>query len=300
MGPRDLDYFRRDVLAGRVALISGGGSGIGFTIAQQLGRHGAKVCIMGRRVAFLEEAVKVLRGEGIEAQCVAGDVRSPEDCENAVQTAATSFGSLDILINNAAGNFLSLAENLSPNGFKTVMEIDSFGAFNLTTRAFPRLKESKFGGVVTSISATLHYAGAWGQTAAIAAKAGIDAMMLNLALEWAEYRIRCNCVSPGPVEDTPGLEKLGAGLSMDFINSQIPLGRAVMKEEVASICLYLCLNEGITGEKIVIDGGQWFAKPLPFPREKIAKLARSAERGSREMGPDAATRTLNGPPRSAL
>ena len=118
--------FRADALAGRVALVTGGGSGIGFGIARQLGMHGAKgVVIMGRRQGFLDEAVAELAKSGVRAVGVSGDVRSPADCARAVQTAVSTYGGLDTLVNSAAGNFLASAEDLSEKGFRTVMEIDS-------------------------------------------------------------------------------------------------------------------------------------------------------------------------------
>merc|ERR1712066_470609 len=134
------------------------------------------------------------------------------------------LGSLDILINCAAGNFLAPAEQLSPNGFKTMIDIDTLGVFNMSHVAFEHLKASKFGGVITNITATLHYTAAWYQTAPVAAKAAIDAMTRNLALEWADYGIRCNCIAPGPIAETPGLEKLSGGQSdMDFSHTGLPL-----------------------------------------------------------------------------
>jgi len=272
--------------------VTGGGSGIGFEIAQQFGKHGAAgVMIMGRRKQFLDDAVRLLEAGGIKAAACVGDVRRPEDCDAAVKETVKAFGSLDVLVNCAAGNFLAAAEELSPNGFKTVMEIDTQGTFNMTHFAFPALKASKFGGVVTSITATLHYTATWFQSAPVAAKAAIDVLMRNLALEWGEFGIRCNTIAPGPIEETPGLEKLSGGAAgrgtMEFPG--IPLRRAGTKAEIASACIYLCLNEYITGHSLVVDGGDWFGKAAFMPREMVSRISRSVERGSREMGPGAGT-----------
>lgn len=284
---RSISYFRQDALAGRVVLVTGGGSGIGFEIARQFGLHGAKgVVLMGRRQKFLDDAVKLLAGEGIKAATSCGDIRKPQDCAAAVAAARNSFGSIDVLINCAAGNFLAPAEGLSPNGFKTVVDIDLIGSFNMAHAAFESLKASQFGGVVTSITSTLHYTGTWYQTAPVAAKAGIDTMAKNLALEWGEFGIRCNTIAPGPVEDTPGIEKLSGGTWRDMTWPQIPTRRAATKAEIASASLYLCLNESVTGHTMVVDGGEWFGKAPFMPREMIARISRGVEKASRDIGPD--------------
>lgn len=286
---KQLSYFRADVMSERVVLVTGGGSGIGFEIARQFGLHGAKgVVLMGRRQAFLEKAVEMLASQGIKAAAASGDIRKPEDCEKAVRAAVDNFGGLDVVVNAAAGNFLAPAEQLSPNGFKTVMDIDTIGVFNMSRMAFDRLKESKFGGIITNITATLHYTATWYQAAPVAAKAAIDALTRNLALEWADYGIRCNCIAPGPIAETPGLEKLSGGQSdMDFSGTGLPLKRAGTKAEIASMALYLCLNEYVTGQCIPVDGGEWFGKTPFLPREVVSQLSRKVEGGSRDMGPGA-------------
>lgn len=286
-----LTYFRRDVMAGRVALITGGGSGIGFEIARQLGLHGAKgVLLMGRREDFLKKAVDMLAVEGINATSFTGDVRKPEVCNAAVCKAVEEFGSLDILVNAAAGNFLAAAEQLSPNGFKTVMDIDTVGCFNMAHFAFEALKASQFGGVITNITSTLHYTATWYQTAPVAAKAAIDAMTRNLALEWGDFGIRCNCIAPGPIAETPGLEKLSGGNS-DLTFPGMPLNRAGTKAEIASTVIYFCLNEYITGQCLAVDGGEWFGKQKYMPREAIAQISHKVEKGSRDMGPGSSARS---------
>lgn len=150
--------FRNDICKDRVAIITGGGSGIGYEIARQLGKHGAKIVLMGRRVNVLQDAVTVLKGEGVDATYCNGDVRDPNDAEKVVNTAISTYGYLDTLINSAAGNFLCVAEDLSTKGFKTVLDIDTVGCFNMSHAAFPHLKQSKRGKLI-NISATLHYRG---------------------------------------------------------------------------------------------------------------------------------------------
>jgi len=282
-----VNYFKDDVMTGRVAVVTGGGSGIGFELARQLGLHKAKgVVIMGRRQQFLDQAVKALQAEGIQAAAYAGDVRKGQDCDAVCELARSKFGSLDILINCAAGNFLAAAEMLTPNGFRTVQEIDLLGTFNMCRSAFPGLKESKFGGNVINITATLHYGATWWQAAACSAKAGIDALGRTLGLEWGHYNIRVNGVAPGPIADTPGLKKLSAGSdkAMDWSKS-VALERPGTKEEIASTVIFLCLNQYITSEVIVVDGGNWMMKPQGVPREAVLAASKAIEKTSRDMGP---------------
>merc|ERR1712151_366513 len=168
------------------------------------------------------------------------------------------------------------------------MDIDTLGCFNMMHAAFEPLKVSKFGGVITSVTSTLHYTATWWQTAPVAAKAAIDTMTRNLAMEGGEFGIRCNTIAPGPVEDTPGLEKLSGGNStMEF--PTIPIKRASTKAEIASSALYLCLNEAITGHWMVVDGGEWFGKQAFMPRDVVAQISRRVEKGSRDMGPGASS-----------
>jgi len=234
----------------------------------------------------LEEAVAILKKDNVVADFYAGDIRKIEDCKAAVDKAVQSFGSLDILVNSAAGNFLAAADELSVNGFRTVMDIDAQGMFNITRTAFPHLKVSKFGGVVTSITATLHYTATWYQGAPVAAKAAIEALSRTMALEWGEFGIRVNCVAPGPIADTPGMEKLSGGKPESAaVLDRVPLRRAGTKEEIGMACIFLCLNKYITGDTMNVDGGEWFGSRPSLPREKVSKVSRGVEGGSRAMGP---------------
>ncbi|CAE7223147.1 unnamed protein product, partial [Symbiodinium pilosum] len=208
-----------------------------------------------------------------------------EDCEAAVKVAVDTFGALDILVNAAAGNFLAAAEEISSKGFKTVMDIDTVGSFNMCRSAFSSLKTSRFGGVVVSITATLHYGATWYQAAPVAAKAAIDAFTRTLALEWGEFGVRCNCVAPGPIADTPGMEKLSGGKADQVDWTYIPARRAGTKFEIASACIYLCLNTYITGQILPVDGGEWFGKKAMIPREMVSRISRGVEKQSRAMGP---------------
>ena len=170
--------FRPDLLANKVCLVTGGGSGIGFEIARQFVAHGAQVVIMGRRENVLQEALGLLEKAGSAAGVAyyaKGDVRNPDDCLAAVDVAVSRFGRLDVLVNSAAGNFLSSLEDLTPKGFKTVMEIDTMGVFNMASAAFTPLKDSGSGNII-NLTATLHYGATWWQGHPSAAKAAIDSL----------------------------------------------------------------------------------------------------------------------------
>src|SRR5690349_146996 len=172
--PGPLDVFASNVLAGHVALVTGGGTGICRGIAAAYARFGADVCIVSRKQAILDETAAQLREQtGRKVLAVAADVRDPDAIARAVKTCSEQFGKLDTLVNGAAGNFLAPAAGLSPNGFRTVIDIDLNGTFNTSRAAFDLLKASG-NAFVLNISATLHYHGTPLQIHASAAKAGVD------------------------------------------------------------------------------------------------------------------------------
>ncbi|CAF1017415.1 unnamed protein product [Rotaria sordida] len=282
--------FKSNILDNQVALVTGGSSGIGLEICRQLGKHGCSVAMMGRRAEILTLAEKMLTDEGIRALSVQGDVRKPEDCIRAIQSTVEKFGGLNCLINGAAGNFLCAAENLSPNGFKTVLDIDTQGTFNMCRSAFSELRKSSNANII-NITATFHYAAMWYQLHVCTAKAAIDALTRSLALEWGEYGIRVNGIAPGPIADTAGFSKLGGSL-MDTDSSNnplletIPLKRIGTKWDVAMSVLYLCSSAGqnITGTILVNDGGNWLHKPQILDRETVQSFSRSIEKKSRQEG----------------
>ncbi|CAF0777491.1 unnamed protein product [Rotaria sp. Silwood1] len=282
--------YKSNIMDKQVALVTGGSSGIGFEICRQLGKHGCSVVMMGRRAEVLTLAEKTLTDEGIRAFGVQGDVRKPEDGVRAVKSAVEKFGELNCLINGAAGNFLCAAENLSPNGFKTVLDIDTQGTFNMCRAAFPELRKSSNANII-NISATLHYGATWYQSHVCAAKAAIDALTRSLALEWGEYGIRVNGIAPGPIADTAGFSKLGGSL-MDADSSNnpllesVPLKRLGTKWDVAMSVLYLCSSAGqnITGSILVNDGAHWLHKPPILDRETVESFSRSVEKKSRQEG----------------
>lgn len=284
-----MSCFKPDVLNNMVALITGGSSGIGFEIARQLGLHGCSVFISGRRKDVLDAAVSKLRAEGIALTGLQGDVRKQETCDQWVAAVDSQFGRLDILVNCAAGNFLTAAEELTPNGFKTVMEIDALGVFTMSRAAFPMLCQSSRPNII-NISATLQMPATWFQVHASAAKSAIDSMTRTLALEWGHRGIRVNGIAPGPIQGTAGLSKLGPAGESDaaekMILQTIPIGRMGQKSDIAYCCVYLSSEAAtfITGDTLIVDGGNWLWKPQIVPRSVVSSVSRGVEAKSRKVG----------------
>ncbi|CAM9903603.1 unnamed protein product [Ectocarpus sp. 12 AP-2014] len=280
--------FHQDCLQGKVALVTGGGSGIGFQIARQLGLHGASVVIMGRREKFLSEAVDQLRADGVAASFFTGDVRSRESAEASVAFTVKTYGRMDTLVNGAAGNFLANAHELKLKGFKTVMEIDTVGVFNMSSAAFPALRESGTGAII-NITMTLHYGATWFQAHASAAKAAIDSLTrhVSLAMEWGSYGIRVNGIAPGPIADTPGMAKLSVGLGRDDATKHIPLGRMGTTFDIGMGAVFLVSSAAsyVSGDTLVVDGAEWMYKEPLLKPEAVSRMSRAVEQRSRAMGP---------------
>jgi len=173
--------FRADLMAGKTIVITGGATGIGFGIATQFGLHGANVVVGSRRGTVVEEACKKLSAMGIKCAGTTCDVRSKESCDALANYAVETFNHIDVLVNNAAGNFMSSAEAITENGFRTVIDIDLQGSFNMSKACLPYLKQSGKG-VIINITATLHYKSHPFQMHAAAAKAGIDVMTETLGV----------------------------------------------------------------------------------------------------------------------
>jgi len=251
--------FVDGLLAGRVAFVTGGGTGITGGVARALSEAGARVALVSRKLEHLEPAAEVIRAGGGEALAIACDVRQPDEVERALAATVERFGKLDIVVNGAAGNFLCPAEELSPNGFGTVVDIDLKGTFNVCRAAVGELK--KRGGSILNISATLHYLGTPLQLHVSAAKAGVDALTQNLAVEWGRYGIRTNAIAPGPIEDTEGMKRLLPSDLKEKLKKRIPVGRFGRIKDIEDTAVFLCSDAAsfINGAIIVVDGGQWLA-----------------------------------------
>jgi len=255
-----MTVFKDDVLAGKVAFITGGGSGICKGIAKCFMEHGAHTAIVSRKLERLEQSASSLsNATGQRCLAVAADVREPETVEAALDKTLAELGHVDIVVNGAAGNFLAPAAALSYNAFKTVMAIDTLGTYNTSRAAFDKALRDN-GGSIINISATLHYGATPLQIHASAAKAAVDSITRSLALEWGPLGIRVNGIAPGPIGDTEGMRRLAPSEQITAkLVKTIPLQRFGQISEIANVALFLSTNAAslIHGETIVADGGSW-------------------------------------------
>ncbi|NUP06673.1 MAG: SDR family oxidoreductase [Polyangiaceae bacterium] len=251
--------FQKDLFKGKVAFVTGGGSGICLGITRHLMQHGADTAILGRKTERLVQAASDLEAStGNKCAAITCDVRDPKAVETAIAATLERFGRIDFVVNGAAGNFLAPAAQLSYNGFRTVMDIDANGTFNVCRAAFDAYLRDH-GGVILNISATLHYGATPMQIHASAAKAAIDSMTRTLAVEWAGLGIRINGIAPGPIDDTEGMSRLAPGDLKDRMIASIPIKRFGTIDEIANLAVFLCSDAAslIHGATIVADGGAW-------------------------------------------
>lgn len=256
---------------GHTVFVTGGGSGINLGIAKAFAALGANVAICGRTASKLERAAQELRNGGGRVLPVVADVRDPDALAQAIEQTGTELGDIGTLVCGAAGNFVSPAEAMSPKGFRTVIEIDLLGAFNAAHAAFPQLKRTR--GSVLFISGGQSYVPFRYQAHVGAAKAGIDMLMRDLALEWGPLGIRCNSIVPGPVEGTEGMQRLTPEGDALMWSRMVPLGRMAQVDEVAQMAVVLAspLGSYVSGAVLPVDGGQNLTGSAPF-NEQVERM----------------------------
>lgn len=251
MTPPPKRVFSENFLENRVALVTGGGTGIGKGIAKMLGVHGAKIAIASRKQQVLDATCEELTREGIECLAIACDIRDTDSIESLMKAIMQQWGRLDILVNNAAGNFPARIEDISANGFKTVVDIDLQGTFNVSKAAFQASFKAN-GGAIINITAPYDGFGVAWQSHAAAAKAGIISFTRSAAVEWAPLGIRVNAVAPGGVIGTEGTNRL-----KDTLSDAAEKGKYGTPEDIANAVMFLASDAArfITGVNLIVDGG---------------------------------------------
>jgi NAD(P)-dependent dehydrogenase (short-subunit alcohol dehydrogenase family) len=283
--------FDSKTLAGRSILVTGGGSGLGLEMAKAFASYGAKVTIAGRKKERLEAAVQEVAAgarEGGEADHFAADIREPVEVKALVAHAVSRFGKVDGLVNNAAGNFLVAAEDLSPNGFDAVVKTVLYGSVWCTLEVGRHLLETKRPGAVVSIVTTYAWTGTAFALPSACAKAGVLAMTRSLAVEWGHAGIRLNAIAPGPIPTEGAFSRLMASPEAEKnALARIPSGRFGAKEEIANLATFLlsdlCLYQ--TGDCVTMDGGEWIAGAGEFSDyRKVPREAFKAALGAMKPG----------------
>jgi NAD(P)-dependent dehydrogenase (short-subunit alcohol dehydrogenase family) len=276
--------FDSKILSGRSILVTGGGSGLGLAMAKAFASYGAKVTIAGRKKERLEAALPQIAAsarEGGEADSFAADVRDPEAVKALVSHAAARFGKVDGLVNNAAGNFLVSAEDLTPNGFDAVVRTVLHGSVWCTLEVGRRLLAEKRPGAIVSIVTTYAWTGTAFALPSACAKAGVLAMTRSLAVEWGHAGIRLNAIAPGPIPTEGAFSRLiPTEEDRQRALSRIPSGRFGTTEEIGNLATFLLsdLCRWQTGDCVTLDGGEWlfgageFSDFLKTPRDQFRKM----------------------------
>lgn len=269
--------FDVQLLKGKKIVVTGGGTGLGKSMATRFAELGADLVITSRRQNVIDETAKTLRELGGKVLAISCDVRDAEQVESMVEQTVSEFGTIDILLNNAAGNFISPTENLSSNAFRTIVDIVLNGTFHCTQAVGKVMRKNK-SGVILNIVTTYAWTGSGYVVPSACAKAGVLAMTRSLAVEWAKYGIRTAAIAPGPFPTKGAWSRLAPpGLGIEKkMKERIPLKRVGEHIELANLATYLISDQAayINGEVVTIDGGEWLKGAGEMNElEKIPKAA---------------------------
>ncbi|WP_417725191.1 SDR family oxidoreductase [Salipiger sp.] len=256
-----LETYASGMLRGKTAFVTGGGTGIGFGIARTLGLLGATVCIISRKEDVLIEAAKNLEADGIDVMYVAVDIRDFDAVQAAVDQTVERMGSLDILVNCAAGLFHAPAEELSENGWKVLIDINLNGAWACCKAAFKPLSQAQDGGRIINIVSPFAWQSWPGSVNAAAAKAGLISMAHTLAVEWGRYNIHVNNIAPGPIGGTGGINKMAENPErFEQELERTALGRVGELGDIAEAVAFFASPAGsfISGADLLVDGGRQY------------------------------------------
>ncbi len=254
--------LKADALKGKTIIVTGGGTGLGKSMGTYFLELGANLVITSRKMDVLEKtASEMEKATGGRVLPIACDVRKYDEVENVIKTTVAEFGTITNLLNNAAGNFVSPTERLSPGAFDVVIDIVLKGTTNFSLALGKHWIKNKQSGTFLNITTTYAFTGSGYVVPSACAKAGVLALTRSLATEWAKYNIRTNAIAPGPFPTEGAWKRLLPGKLAKKLDpvQRIPLGRVGEHQELANLAAYLMTDYSayINGEVITIDGGEW-------------------------------------------
>lgn len=256
----------------KTIFVSGGTSGINFGIAKNFAANGGNVVVMSRSQDKVDTAVEMLSSYGVNSMGFSADVRDYDAVENAFSETVKAFGEIDVLVSGAAGNFPARAADMSPNAFKSVIDIDLLGSYHVLRAAYPHLK--KPGASVINISAPQAFVPMQLQSHVCAAKAGVDMLTRTLAMEWGAEKVRVNSIVPGPIKDTEGMARLAPTPAiMEAVKQSVPLKELGSADDIANAAMFLAspVASYISGAVLPVDGG-WSLSGASAMMDELVKL----------------------------